>query len=145
LRTLRLGEAFGKRGRFRAKTVAFCRENAAYEVENPGKISRNRELLAAISFREMSDFKALAKIFLPTPPSAKSGRRGGGDRKRSPTLLRGGLTLQKFEMGLSILTPLAHHIRYFRGRQDFSVFLISSSRVPASGAPTFPRTWTISP
>jgi hypothetical protein len=78
---------------FACKKSAFCRQSAPFFAENRERNPQKRGQRGVFSFREISDVKALAPIFLPTPTD------GAGDL---PALFRFG-TIWTWGLGFDLI------------------------------------------
>jgi hypothetical protein len=64
--------------------AAFCWQNRAFAPKLLAKTAGKGAAQASLSFREMSDFKALAWIFLPAPARRQAPQAAGGEPPKLP-------------------------------------------------------------
>jgi hypothetical protein len=73
---------------FASEKSAFCGQNTLFLAENREQNPQKKGRRGVFSFREMSDVKALARIFLPTP--RQMARAGGEIRTPQRAVERAG-------------------------------------------------------
>ncbi len=108
--------------RLEAKRRRFPRRNPPFQAENLQSTRLKLGRGSLISFRKMSDFKALPRIFLPTSDLRRKIARG-----TRAGVIRAGKTAFSVRNKLGIGSGL-WRVRYFFKRQDIYRFLILLTR-----------------